>query len=325
MFISIASRLFHAAVLILFVLVLNFLLLQLAPGDPIDFIVGEMGGATPEMIEEIRRDYGLDRPIYEQLMIYLARAAQGNLGVSFYFQSPVVDLIFERLGATVLLLFTAIVMALFVGTFVGVIAARKPNSIFSNFLTIFALIGFSAPAFWSGMMLIVLFASVIPIFPIANMRDITISGGWFVQTLDVLYHLALPAFTLAIIFMAQYSRLARASMMEVLEADYIRTARAKGVAENVVVFKHALRNAILPILTVTGLHFAHLLSGAVLVETVFNWPGLGTLAFDSILRRDYTTILGLLFFSAVMVIVANLLTDVCYRIADPRIRAGHKK
>lgn len=316
----IGERVSYAVILISAVLILNFFLLRLVPGDPAEVIAGEMGGITQEMLVEIRADYGLDKPVLEQLWIYLGRAVQGDLGHSYYFNSSVVDLIFDRMGATVLLILSATGMALIIGTIFGVLAARKPEGFFSNFITIFALIGYSAPAFWTGMMLILLFSLVIPLFPVSDMSDITLTVGFWGHALDVLHHLVLPAFTLGIIYIAQYSRLSRASMMEVMGADYIRTARAKGLSENVVIFKHALRNAILPVITITGLHFGNLLSGAVLVETVFNWPGLGTLAFDSLLRRDYTTILALLFFSALMVIVANLLTDLCYRLADPRIK-----
>lgn len=316
----VGERLFYAIALITAVLVLNFFLVRLAPGDAAEVIAGEMGGITQEMLDEIRKSYGLDKPLLEQLWIYLSNAAQGDLGFSYYYNSPVVDLILERMGATVILILSATVMALFVGTFMGVLASRKPDGPLSSFLTIFSLIGYSAPAFWSGMMLIILFALIFPIFPVSDMIDITKTLGPWGRALDVAHHLVLPAFTLGIIYIAQYSRLSRASMLEVMGSDYIRTARAKGVSENTVVFKHALRNAILPVITITGLHFGNLLSGAVLVEAVFNWPGLGTLAFDSLLRRDYTTILALLFFSALMVIVANLLTDLCYRLADPRIK-----
>jgi peptide/nickel transport system permease protein len=302
------------------VLVLNFFLVRMVPGDVAEVIAGEMGGVTNEILAAIRKDYGLDKPVSEQLWVYLGHAVQGDLGHSFYYNSSVVELVLDRMGATVILILAATVMALFIGTFMGVMAARKPQGPLSNFLTIFSLVGYSAPAFWTGMMLIILFALVIPIFPVSDMIDITKTLGPWGRALDIAHHLVLPAFTLGVIYIAQYSRLSRASMLEVLGSDYIRTARAKGLTENVVVFKHALRNAILPVITITGLHFGNLLSGAVLVETVFNWPGLGTLAFESLLRRDDTTILALLFFSALMVIVANLLTDLCYRLADPRIK-----
>ena len=170
-------------------------------------------------------------------------------------------------------------------------------------------------------MFLILFASYLPLFPVAGMRNVMLEGGFWVHTVDVLHHLVLPMLTLSTIFLASYSRLARASMLDVLGADYIRTARAKGLSETVVVFKHALRNAVLPVVTVAGLQFANVISGAVLVETVFSWPGLGTLALESILNRDTPTILGILFFSSLMVVVVNILTDLSYRLIDPRIKS----
>ena len=318
--VMLAERVAFAFAVVSAVLVLNFILVRLAPGDPAEVIAGESGGISQEILDSIRRDYGLDLPLHEQLWIYLGDAVRDDLGYSYYFNSPVVELVVSHMWPTVLLILAATVIALFVGTTLGVLASRKPEGWFSNFLTVFSLVGYSAPPFWTGMMLIILFAFIVPWFPVSGYYDVTLSVGRLGRALDIAHHLALPAITLAMIYLAQYSRLARASMLEVMGSDYIRTARAKGVAEHVVFFKHGLRNAILPIITITGLHFGNLLSGAVLVEAVFNWPGLGTLAFDSLLRRDYTTILGLLFFSSLMVIVANLLTDFCYRLADPRIK-----
>ena len=308
--------------LIIAVLVLNFLLIHLAPGDPADVIAGEMGGATKEILDDIRKSYGLDQPLYVQLWVYISHALQGDLGQSFFYNSSVLDLILDRIGPTLLLVTTSLLFALVVGTGLGVIASHNPNGFLSHFVTIVSIVGYAAPIFWTGLMLVIVFASAIPIFPISGMYDIRLEGGAFVKALDVAHHLVLPAFTLGIVYLAQYSRLTRASMLEILGADYIRTARAKGVSETKVFGKHALRNAILPIVTIAGLQFGSIISGAVLVETVFSWPGLGTLAFESILARDYPTILGILFFSAVLVIVANLLTDVIYRLVDPRVGAA---
>ncbi|MEH6526952.1 MAG: ABC transporter permease [Sneathiella sp.] len=322
MVMMVARRLLHAFLLILAVLVLNFLLIHAAPGDPADVIAGEMGGATEEMMADIRKTYGLDKPIYVQLGVYLGRALQGDLGQSFFYNAPVLDLVLGRAGATILLVTTALLFAIFVGTMLGVLASHKPKGIVSGLVTLVSVIGYSAPIFWTGLMLVILFAWVYPIFPISNMFDITKDTGFFGYILDVAHHLVLPALTLGIVYLAQYARLTRASMLEILSSDYIRTARAKGVAETKVYGHHALRNAILPVVTIAGLQFGSIISGAVLVETVFSWPGLGTLAFDSILARDYPTVLGILFFSSVLVILANLVTDFVYRLVDPRIRSG---
>ncbi|MFN5512637.1 MAG: ABC transporter permease [Burkholderiales bacterium] len=316
-----AKRLAYALGLILAVLTINFGLIHAAPGDPAMVIAGEMGGADQSTLAQIRKTYGLDRPLSEQYFTYITRAAQGDLGQSYLYNQPVTDLILQRLPATVLLVLSALLTAIAVGTLVGVWASRKPHSVGSGAVTVLSLVGYSMPTFWTGILLVILFGKIIPIMPIAGMRDVRIYGGWWVTSLDVLHHLILPAFTLAIVYMAQYSRLSRASMLEVLSSDYIRTARAKGLAERLVIWKHALRNALMPVVTIAGLQFGNLVSGAVLVETVFSWPGLGTLAFDSILGRDYPTLLGVLFFSSVLVIAANQLTDLTYRWIDPRLRS----
>ncbi len=314
-------RLGYGILLMLGVVVLNFLLIRLAPGDPAVVIAGEMGGATEEMLESIREEYGLNKPLLTQLWIYISGVATGDLGDSFFFNQPVSKLIALRIGPTILLVLTAQFLSILLGVFMGVIAARKPNGVISGFVSVFATIGYAVPVFWTGIMLIILFASVVPIFPVEGMQSVKLrDAGFFIKAVDIAHHLVLPAFTLAIIYLAQYARLSRASMLEVLGSDYIRTARAKGATERSVLFKHALRNAALPILTVAGLQFGNLISGALLVETVFNWPGMGRLAFDSILRRDYPTILGVLFFASAMVVIANLITDLSYRWADPRLR-----
>ena len=316
-----SRRLAYGLLLMLGVVILNFLLIRLAPGDPAVVIAGEMGGATEEMLESIREDYGLNKPVLTQLWIYISGVATGNLGESFFFNQPVSKLIAARVGPTILLVISAQIISIVLGVFLGVIAARKPNGVMSAFVSVFATIGYAVPVFWTGIMLIILFASAIPIFPVEGMQSVKLRDAPFLtQALDVAHHLVLPAFTLAIIYLAQYARLSRASMLEVLGSDYIRTARAKGSPERTVLFKHALRNAALPILTVAGLQFGNLISGALLVETVFNWPGMGRLAFESILRRDYPTIMGVLFFASAMVVVANILTDISYRWADPRLR-----
>jgi peptide/nickel transport system permease protein len=317
----IVRRLALAAGLILAVLALNFTLIHAAPGDPAQVIAGEMGGADQAAMAAIRKAYGLDRPLHEQFITYIGKSLRGDLGISYSFNQPVADLILNRLGPTVLLVLTALLAAVVLGALLGVWASRRPDSIGSGAVTIFSLIGYSMPAFWTGILLVILFGKVWPIMPIAGMRDVRLMGqGFWSDLLDVAHHLVLPALTLGIIYLAQYSRLARTSMLEVLGSDYIRTARAKGLSDRVVTYKHALRNALMPIVTIVGLQFGNLISGAVLVETVFSWPGMGTLALEAILGRDYPTLLGVLTFSAILVIVANLLTDLSYRWIDPRLR-----
>lgn len=319
----IASRLLQALGLVVAVVVLNFVLVHAAPGDPVETIAGASGGMSPELMAQLRTQYGLDRSLPVQLGVYLGKVAQGDLGYSYFFNLPVTHLIAERVPATLLLVLSSVLLAFFVGTALGVLSSRKPNGWLSQFITVLSLVGFAAPVFWLGIMLVILLASVFPILPVAGMRAIDSSGtGGLADMIDVAYHLVLPTLTLSLVYLAQYSRLARSSMLDVLGSDFIRTARAKGLAERVVLYKHALRNALLPVVTVLGLQFGNVLAGAILVETVFNWPGLGRLAFESVLRRDYPTILGVLLFSSVVVVVMNQLTDLCYRFIDPRIKAS---
>ena len=318
----IVNRLVYASVLLFAVLVLNFTLMHLAPGDVADTISQSMGGADEELLIEIRKDYGLDQPYFQQLATYIGKVLRFDLGHSFFFNEPVSKLVLERIPATLLLVITAQILALLLGVVLGVYSARKPNGIMSHFVTFFALFGYSAPVFWTGILLLIAFSLQIPLFPVAGMRDVTIEGNFWIHAIDVMKHMVLPVVTLASIFLALYSRLARATMIETLGTDFVRTARAKGLPERQVVYKHALRNSLSPVVTLAGLQFSAVVSGAVLVEAVFSWPGLGTLAFQSIIARDTPTILGILFFSALVVIIGNLLTDLALRFVDPRVGAS---
>ena len=208
------------------------------------------------------------------------------------------------------------------GVFLGVYSAQRPNGLSSHFVSFFALFGYSAPVFWSGLLLLIGFSLHIQWFPVAGMRDVTIEGNFLEETIDIIRHMVLPVITLASIFLALYSRLSRATMMEVLGSDYIRTAKSKGLTDREIIYKHALKNSLSPVITLAGLQFSAVVSGAILVESVFSWPGLGTLAFESIIARDTPTILGILFFSALVVIVGNLLTDLTLRLVDPRVRTN---
>ncbi|MEM6617670.1 MAG: ABC transporter permease [Pseudomonadota bacterium] len=316
---NLAVRLVYAALLLMAVLVLNFTMMHLAPGDVADTIAQASGGADPEVLEQIRQDYGLDQPFLAQLGRYIGNVLQFDLGYSFFYNTPVTDLILQRLPATLLLVFSAQILALLIGVVLGVISAKRPNGAASYVVTFIALFGYSAPVFWTGILLLIAFSLKIPILPVAGMRDVTVDGNFFVETADILRHLLLPMITLASVFLALYSRLTRATMLEQLRTDYVRTAYAKGMPENIVVYRHALKNALSPVITLAGLQFSAVISGAVLVEAVFSWPGLGTLAFQSIIARDTPTILGILFFSALVVVVGNILTDTALRAVDPRV------
>ena len=317
-----ASRLTQGLALVFAVVVLNFVLVHAAPGDPVETIAGASGGMDEKLQAELRAMYGLDQPLPVQLGVYLGKVVRGDLGYSYFFNLPVSDLILERVPATLLLVLTSVLTAFLIGTALGVLSSRKPNGWLSQLINVMSLVGFAAPVFWMGMLLIILLASIFPVFPVSGMRGIESSGLGWADVVDVLHHLVLPAFTLGLVYLAQYSRLSRAAMLDVLGADYIRTARAKGLPERLVLYKHALRNAVLPVVTILGLQFGNVLAGAIVVETVFNWPGLGRLAFESVLRRDYPTILGVLLFSSIVVIVMNQVTDLCYRLIDPRIKTS---
>ena len=319
---QIAARIAWSVGLILAVIVMCFSLVHLAPGDAALVIAGESGAGDPELIEQIREDLGLDDPYLVQLSRYVGDVASGDFGTSYRFNEPVTSLIGDRIWPTILLVTTALLFAIVIGVLVGVFTARRPESPVSHGVTVFSLVGYSMPVFWTGYLLIIAFASNVRWFPVAGMRDVRFEGNRFEEWLDIAHHLVLPALTLGLIYLAQYSRLSRASMLEVLQSDYVRTARAKGLAERKVVYKHALRNAVIPVITIAGLQFGALLSGALLVETVFNWPGLGRLAADSVFQRDAPVLLGVLICSAVLVVVINILTDVVYRMIDPRIRVG---
>ena len=321
---GIGLRLIQAFGLLMAVIVLNFILIQIAPGDVALTLAGQQGSGSPEFLAEIRARFGLDRPLLAQLWQYIVDVLQFDLGDSYIWERPVSALIADKLFDTVLLAGTALAFAMTIGVLLGVFTARRPERPASHGVTLLSLVGYALPVFWTAIMLLVVFVAKLGLFPIGGMEDPRCEGGTIAHVIDVLYHLVLPAFTLGVIYLAYYSRLARASMLEVLESDYIRTARAKGVEERSVVYRHALRNALIPVVTIAGLQFGALFSGAVLVETVFTWPGLGRLAFDSIIRQDTPMMLGLLIASAALVIVANLLTDVVYRIIDPRIRVGGK-
>ena len=356
---QIAARIAWSVGLILAVVVMCFSLVHLAPGDAALVIAGDSGAGDPELIEEIREDLGLDDSYLIQLSRYVGDVASGDLGTSYRFNEPVTSRLGDRIWPTILLVATALVFAIVSGglasgrptalstatsflhhdyepgyylwelaevlrrfVLVGVFTARRPESPVSHSVTVFSLVGYSMPVFWTGYLLIIAFASNVRWFPVAGMRDVRLEGNRLEEWLDVAHHLVLPALTLGLIYLAQYSRLSRASMLEVLQSDYVRTARAKGLAERKVVYKHALRNAVIPVITIAGLQFGALLSGALLVETVFNWPGLGRLAADSVFQRDAPVLLGVLICSAVLVVVINILTDVVYRMIDPRIRVG---
>jgi len=315
----IARRIVEAIPLIFVVITINFLIVHTAPGDPTHILLGE--AATKEFVEAMRARFGLDKPLYMQYFLYISSVVQGDLGYSLLRAQSVSALIMERLPATLLLIFSAMLISVIAGIFLGVTASKKPYSLRDNIATSIALFGVSTPTFWLGQMLMIALAIYAGLFPVTGLRTLRIELLGLDNVLDILHHLALPAITLALFHLAFITRLTRASMLEVLGQDFIVTARAKGLDDQTVTYRHGLRNALLPVTTYTGLSIGLLFAGAIMTETVFAWPGMGTLLYDSLRLRDYPVLLGIFIFVSVMVIVSNLVVDVLYSYLDPRIRS----
>ncbi|MBN9542053.1 MAG: ABC transporter permease [Alphaproteobacteria bacterium 65-37] len=313
------QRLLYLVPLLLGAVTIVFVLVHMAPGNPVDYIIGE-SGADKEMIARLTADMGLDRPLYIQLLRYLGQVATGNLGYSFVSNMPVLELILDRLPATLLLMASQLVFSISLGVGLGVLSARRPNSLLDNSITVFSLASFAVPVFWLGQLLILGFGYYLDWLPIQGMVDLRAGYTGFDLVLDVARHMVLPVLTLTLYNLALILRLTRGSMLEVVGQEYVKVARAKGLSENTVMIKHALRNALLPVVTVVGLEFRALIAGAVLTETVFAWPGLGRLTFDAIHARDYPLLMGMFIFISVLVAVGNLVTDLLYALLDPRIR-----
>jgi peptide/nickel transport system permease protein len=304
------------------ILVLLFLLLQLAPGDTVDALVGQMGGADVAMVEELRRYYGLDATVPVQLGRYLLRLVQLDLGFSAIYGKPVATVIAERLPVTLLLMSASLSLAFAGGTALGILAARRVNRWPDTLISTLGLVFYATPSFWFGLMGIVLFAVTLGWLPSGGYEEIGAGYTGVQRALDIALHLVMPTVTLALIFLATYLRIMRASMLEVMSLEFVRAARAKGLSETAVVVRHAFRNALLPIVTLIGLQAGTMLGGSVVVESVFALPGLGRLAYESVVQRDLNTLLGIVFVSALLVIVVNFVIDVVYARLDPRIAAG---
>ena len=302
--------------------ILNFFLLKAVPGDLVDVIAVQSGSATPEYMAQLRAAYGLDASLPMQLLHYLGQLAQLDLGHSFRYNEAVLQLILDRLPATLALVGAGLLLALVLGVLIGVASAVRPHGVLDSVLSSLSTLGYSAPMFWTALMLIVLFGVKLDWLPVSGIQDLAANASGWALFGDRLLHLILPASTLAMCYLAMFARLSRASMIETLQQDYIRTARAKGNRGGRVVWRHALRNAFLPVLTMLGLQSSALLGGSIVVESVFAWPGLGQLSFDAITNRDLNLLLGILLFSALLVVLANLLVDLLYGLLDPRVRVA---
>ena len=316
----IVMRLLKAVVVLFLIIIFNFVLIQLAPGDPAAILAGEAGATDQEFLRQLRERFGLDQPLYVQLWRYVSGIATLDFGWSYRQGMPVLDLILARLPATLLLTGTAFVLSLALGIVLGSMAAARVKKPSGSLIMALALIFYATPLFWVALMAVVLFSVYLGWLPAYGMVTVGAGHTGFALVLDVTKHLILPATTLALFFMAIYTRMTRASMLEASQQDYVKTARAKGLSPRVIQRRHILRNALLPIITLAGLQAGQMVGGAILTETVFAWPGIGRLMFEALQQRDYNLLLGIFFFSAALVIVFNIITDLVYRLADPRIK-----
>lgn len=303
-----------AIALIVVVGTLNFAILHLAPGGPETVFLNPR--ITPAARALILKTFGLDKPLHEQYLLYLQGMVTGNWGLSYFYSEPAFKVVASRIPATLLLMVPSLILTVLIGILMGILSSRKPFSLLDRFLSSFAFFFYSMPVFWLGFVLLTVFSLYLRVVPAGGMTSITATSF---NILDYLWHLILPVTALTLINLANFSLLVRSSMLEVLDQNYIMTARGKGLPERLVFYRHALRNGLLPTVTMLGLFIGSILTGAILTETVFSWPGLGSLTFDSIVRRDYPIVLALFFLFSIFTIFSNLITDVIYGFLDPRI------
>ena len=318
----VGRRLVQALPIVLAIVVVNFFLLQLAEGDAATVLAGEAGSATPEYVAQLRAKFGLDQPLLVQLGLYLKNVAMLDLGYSFRHDQPVLDLVLDRLGPTLILMTATILIAVGFGILLGVVAAATLGTWKDNLVSVLALLAYATPLFWIGLMLIVVFSIRLGWFPSSGMESIAMFYEGWERVLDIAHHLVLPAITLSLFYLALYTRLMRASMLEQAGMDYVTTARAKGLSERRIMVGHVLRNAMLPVLTMAGVQVGALIGGSVVVESVFGWPGLGLLAYEALFARDLNLLLGIFLLSALLVVAVNLIVDLLYVLLDPRIEAA---
>lgn len=305
------------------VTIVTFGLVHFLPGSPVDSLRLSTPGMRPEDTRRIEQTLGLDKPLHEQYLSWLEQLARGDLGISMKSYKPVWTLIMERLPNTLVLTGSALMISLLISIPIGIIAAMRPNSWFDQLTTFVSSIGYALPSFWVGLLLILVFAVQatswsIPSLPSGGMR--TIPGGGGVG--DRIEHLILPVITLSIAQIAGWTRYVRGQMLETLNQDYVRTARGKGLSTTAVVWRHAFRNSLLPLVTLVGLSIPAMLSGSAIIEAIFSWPGLGQLSVQAASSRDYTLMMGLVVFIAFITLISSLITDIVYFFVDPRIRAG---
>ncbi len=312
-------RLVQAVPLMLGVVVINFILIHLAPGSFLELMTAENQVSDPATVELLRKTYGLEDPVWLQLVKYIWALLHLDLGFSYRQNMPVIDAIAINLPATLLLMISSITLAFAVGVAAGVVASTKVRTFWDSLVSVTAMFFFAAPSFWLGIMMIVLFAVKLGWMPVGGMATIGGAGGSVGGVLDILHHLILPTLALGLFYAAIYARVMRSSMLEVSQLDFVRTARAKGLSRNQVTFHHVLRNALLPVVTILGVQMGTVLAGSVVIESVFSWPGVGSLLFDSVSSRNYPVVLGIMVLGSLVVITANIAVDLLYMWLDPRI------
>jgi peptide/nickel transport system permease protein len=312
-------RLFHALPLLVCVIVFNFFLIHLAPGDPIQALVGEFP-APEAYIAEMHKVFGLDQPLYIQLLLYIKNILGGDLGFSFYYRQPVLSVILDRVPATLQLMVPALLFSATIGILLGVLSARKPYSLADNTISVFSLFGYCVPAFWLGQMLMAAFAIELGWLPSQGIKTVGADLEGAALIADRAAHLVLPFAALAIRHLAVNARMMRSSMLEVAYEDFVTVARAKGLDEKVVIARHMVPNALMPVVTIIGVDVGFLFTGSVLVETVFGWPGIGRLMYESIVKRDYPVLMGNFLITTALVVVVNLIVDLIYVWLDPRVK-----
>ena len=314
------TRVLQMVPTLLLILLTAFVLLQLAPGDMVQVLAGEAGGGSPEYLASLRQSFGLDQPLHVQFLLYMRNVLGGNLGFSFRNNTSVTALIGARLGPTLLLAAAGLAVAVGLGVSAGALAAARRGRPLDRLIGIAALLVYATPGFLLGIGLMLVFAVALPWLPVGGFVDpYGVEGPW-AHALSVARHLVLPAITLGALHAAIYARFTRGAMLEVYGQDYVRTARSKGLSAGRITLRHVLRNALLPLVTVIGMQTGALLSGAILVETVFAWPGLGRLAFEAMQQRDYNLLAGLILCSGTLVVLVNLAVDLLYAVLDPRVR-----
>ena len=326
-------RLFHLVPVLIGVSLIVFSFIHLTPGDPIALMLGEAGGVNQEEVAALRENFGLDKPLTAQFLHFMANAVRGDLGISIIDQRPVAHLIKERIPATVELTMCALCIALMLGIPLGIFAARRQNSVVDTGSTVFSLLGISLPGFWLGILLMMIFSMRLEWLPVTGRIDYgidfhAVTGFYVVDSLlsgnlkafgSALRHLVLPATALGAATTAVTARMMRSSMLEVIHQEYILFARAKGLSESAIVVRHALKNALIPVISVVGLQVGVLLGGNMIIETVFGWPGLGRLAVEAIYARNYPVVQGVVLLYAVTYVIINLITDIFYRVLNPQV------